>query len=370
MKEYHDLTKRVLLQGDFQFNQRTGLGTIAQFGDMSRYDLREGFPVMTTKKVGIFTSAKEMFWFMRGERNFESLLQQGVHFWDGNAFDLYLKRQGIHHKVKKHTSQWGEEYATYLARVKDWPGFAREEGDLGPVYGFQWRHWPKFVKDETGNWVRGEVDQLKGAIEKLKRDPSSRQNIVTAWNPADIPDMALPPCHALFQFNSVDGNLDVLMFQRSCDLFLGVPFNITGYSLLTHLVAKEAGLKPRYFVHQYGNVHAYTGIAPRSEFLADKVVLNEFRELFEVAANSINPNIFLDVRDWYNEHAPAEGEGHEGKDHVPALLTQLSRVPKGRPKLEITSDASFDETIQRSPKDVLKLDGYYPYPAIPAVMAV
>lgn len=369
MQQFLDLGKRILLEGDVKFNERTKQGTISKFGEMSRYSFENGFPILTTRPVGIQTSAKEMFWFMRGERNLASLFKQGVHFWEGNGFDMYLRRHSLHDKFEKGTNEWSKERDKYKNNLKNVEGFAEKEGDLGPIYGYQWRHWEKFVQDENGNWVRNEVDQLKRAIDKLKTNPTSRQNIVTAWNAGDIDDMALPPCHTLFQFNVVGDNLDLLMFQRSCDVHLGVPYNITGYSLMLGLIAKEVGLNPRNFVHQYGDTHFYLGFAPRSEFLADSDNLLQFRDGLGHARTSKD---YDDLRAWYKSNSPPEAPELVGSDLIPAFLEQLAREPLKRPNLEITSDDSFYDIIQQHPRKVLRLEDYSPHSKLiePVRMAI
>jgi len=212
---------------------RTGVGTISQFGAQLRYDLQEGFPLLTTKKMFTRGIIHELLWFLKGETNIQYLLDNDVHIWD----------------------EWADE-----------------NGDLGPIYGHQWRSWPNYVRKGgcIGNtdWIEEyhenePIDQIKDLIENLKKDPFSRRHIVSAWNPADIPDMALAPCHCLFQFNvRPDKNgdpefLDCQLYQRSCDIFLGVPFNIASYALFTMMIAQVVGLKAGHFIHTFGDVHVY-----------------------------------------------------------------------------------------------------------------
>ena len=197
---------------------RTGTGTRSVFGHQMRFDLRAGFPLVTTKRVPIRLVAEELFWFLRGESNVRSLLEQNVHIWD------------------------------------EWAG---PDGELGPVYGVQWRSWPT----PDG----GHVDQIAQLVEGIRRDPSSRRHIVSAWNVADIPRMALAPCHALFQFDVTDGRLSCQLYQRSADLFLGVPFNIASYALLTHMVAQVTGLGVGDFVHTLGDAHLYLNHLDQAE---------------------------------------------------------------------------------------------------------
>ncbi|MGE5510995.1 MAG: thymidylate synthase [Bacteroidota bacterium] len=209
MHQYLDLMRRVRTQG-VRKTDRTGTGTLSVFGHQMRFDLRDGFPLVTTKKLHLKSIIHELIWFLAGDTN-----------------TAYLKRHGI--------SIWDE--------------WADENGDLGPVYGKQWRSWAT----PDGRTV----DQIKEAVETLKTNPDSRRIIVTAWNPADLPDMALAPCHCLFQFYVADGRLSCQLYQRSADVFLGVPFNIASYALLTMMMAQVTGLAPGDFVHTFGDAHLY-----------------------------------------------------------------------------------------------------------------
>lgn len=222
MKAYHQLLKTVLEQGARR-EDRTGTGTISIFGHQMRFDLSEGMPLVTTKKLHLRSIIHELLWFIRGDTNVKSLQEVGVSIWD--------------------------EWAT-------------ETGDLGPLYGAQWRSWP--------NPNGGMIDQLAEVIEQIKDRPNSRRHVVSAWNPADLPDesispqanvaegrMALAPCHCLFQFYVADGRLSCQLYQRSADCFLGVPFNIASYAMLTYMVAQVVGLKPGDFIHTFGDAHIY-----------------------------------------------------------------------------------------------------------------
>ncbi|MBP9087725.1 MAG: thymidylate synthase [Kofleriaceae bacterium] len=210
MREYHDLVRHVLQTGELR-SERTGVGTISTFGAQTRYDLRQGFPILTTKKVLFAGVVRELLWFLRGSTNINDDLTQHTPIWDA---------------------------------------WADSDGELGPIYGSQWRSWGK-SSDNAG------IDQIQTAIDTIKRDPNSRRIIVSAWNVADIPKMKLPPCHALFQFYVQGGHLDCQLYQRSADIALGVPFNIASYALLTAMVAQECKLVPRYFVHTLGDAHVY-----------------------------------------------------------------------------------------------------------------
>ena len=214
MRQYLDLL-RLALETGAEKHDRTGTGTRSIFGHQMRFDLSAGFPMVTTKKLHLKSIIYELLWFLRGETNVRWLQERGVTIWN----------------------EW-----------------ANAAGDLGPIYGSQWRSWPSPSKENGGD---GTIDQISNLIADIKRNPDSRRLIVTAWNPADIPKMALPPCHCLFQFYVADGKLSCQLYQRSADLFLGVPFNIASYALLTLMVAQVTGLKPGDFVHSLGDAHLY-----------------------------------------------------------------------------------------------------------------
>jgi thymidylate synthase len=209
MRQYLDLLRDVLKNGSDR-PDRTGTGTRSVFGRQMRFDLSSGFPLLTTKKLHIKSIVYELLWFLRGETNVRWLQERGVRIWN----------------------EWADE-----------------KGDLGPVYGSQWRSWP----DGHG----GTIDQIRNVVASINTKPDSRRHIVTAWNPAEIEDMALPPCHCLFQFYVADGRLSCQLYQRSGDLFLGIPFNIASYALLTQMMAQVTGLQPGEFVHSMGDVHIY-----------------------------------------------------------------------------------------------------------------
>lgn len=231
MRPYLNLLSLVLADGTVEHN-RTGVDAISYFGTQSRYDLADGFPLVTTKKMYWKGIVAELLWFLKGDTNIQTLVEQNVHIWDAWPFQNYLQRGG-----KLDEKQ-------FLEKIKTDDEFAEQWGDLGPVYGKQWR-------DFNG------VDQIGNVIEQIKADPTSRRLIVSAWNPVDVPKMALPPCHTLFQFSVHDGVIDLQLYQRSADLFLGVPFNIASYALLLMLVADVCGLKPGTFVHTIGVAHIY-----------------------------------------------------------------------------------------------------------------
>ncbi len=210
MKQYHDLMQRILDEG-VEKGDRTGTGTISVFGHQSRYNLQEGFPVITTKKLHLRSIIYELLWFLKGDTNINFLKENGVKIWD----------------------EWADE-----------------KGNLGPVYGYQWRSWPA----PNGK----HIDQISQVVDQLKNNPNSRRIIVSAWNVGEIENMALPPCHAFFQFYVAEGKLSCQLYQRSADVFLGVPFNIASYALLTMMVAQVCGLQPGDFIHTLGDAHLYS----------------------------------------------------------------------------------------------------------------
>lgn len=242
MKQYLDLLSTILEKGVVR-GDRTGTGTKGVFGYQMRFNLAEGFPLLTTKKVFLKGVIHELLWFLRGDTNIKYLVDNGVHIWDSDAF-RYYNELCVKHGVLP------VDLDTFLAAAGvESPIEGYRFGDLNHVYGYQWRSWPK------GN---GEViDQIARVIETLKTNPTSRRMIVSAWNVADVEDMALPPCHTMFQFFVAEGKLSCQLYQRSADSFLGVPFNIASYALLTMMIAKECGLELGDFVHTLGDAHLY-----------------------------------------------------------------------------------------------------------------
>jgi thymidylate synthase len=247
MQAYHDLLRRILAEG-VRKDDRTGTGTLSVFGHQMRFDLAEGFPLVTTKKLHLKSIVHELLWFLAGDTNVAYLQAHGVTIWD----------------------EWADEH-----------------GDLGPVYGKQWRSWQK----PDG----GTVDQIRWVLDEIRRNPDSRRLVVTAWNPADLDRMALAPCHCLFQFYVADGRLSCQLYQRSADVFLGVPFNIASYALLTHMVAHVCGLEPGDFVHAFGDVHLYVNHVEQAKLQLTReprplprLVLNpQVRSLFDFAFEDI-----------------------------------------------------------------------------------
>ncbi|MDD9876172.1 MAG: thymidylate synthase [Magnetovibrio sp.] len=258
MQQYLDLLRRVRDEGVLR-GDRTGTGTQSVFGHQMRFDLRAGFPVLTTKKLHLKSIIHELLWFLAGDTNIKYLKDNGVRIWD----------------------EWADE-----------------NGELGPVYGYQWRSWPT----PDG----GRVDQIAQVVDDIKSNPNSRRHIVCAWNVADVNDMALPPCHCLFQFYVSDGKLSCQLYQRSCDIFLGVPFNIASYALLTMMVAQVTGLEPGDFVHTLGDAHLYVNhfeqadeqltreplALPQMRINPDVTDIFEFRfEDFELVGYEAHPHI-------------------------------------------------------------------------------
>lgn len=244
MKQYLDLLQKILDDG-VDKGDRTGVGTRSVFGAQARFDLADGFPLLTTKKMFLKGIIHELIWFVRGDTNIKYLVDNGVRIWNEWPYQKYLEANGLVDKYPKYTKEWEEKMQEFVDNIKSDDNFAKQWGDLGPVYGKQWRDF-------------GGVDQLMDVIERIKKNPNDRRMIVSAWNPPEIPQMALPPCHLLYQFYVADGKLSLQMYQRSCDTFLGVPFNIASYSLLLMMVAQVTGLQPGTFVHVYGDLHIYT----------------------------------------------------------------------------------------------------------------
>lgn len=305
MRQYLDLLQDIKVNGAEKAD-RTGTGTRSVFGRQIRFDLNEGFPAVTTKKLFLRGIIHELLWFLQGNSNIEYLVKNNVNIWNEWPFKAYLKatNQSI---PEQNSDEWKEKLAAFIENIKNNADFAKKYGELGPVYGYQWRHWP----DGKG----GEIDQIQEAIDTIKNNPDSRRIIVSAWNVADIKEMAkagLPPCHSLFQFYVNDDKLSCQLYQRSADTLLGVPFNIASYALLTMMVAQVTGLKLGEFVHTFGDAHIYL-------------------------------------------------------NHLEQIDIQLSRTPKALPTMVINPNVTsiFDFTIED-----FTLEGYDPYPAIKAPIAV
>jgi len=352
MRQYLEHSRKILSAESSGYKpNRTGIDTISLFGYQNEYDLRQGFPLLTTKKMPFKAIAHELLWFMRGESNIKYLVDNNVHIWDGNAFQHQLKKQGLEKQFKMYSPEWVAKKDEYIARIKEDPEFAKQNGDLGPVYGTQWRHW----KTAEGK----EIDQFGDLVATLKKSPSSRRLIVSAWNPAEVPSMALPPCHVMYHLNVQDGKMDLQLYQRSCDMFLGVPFNIASYAMLAQILAQQAGLEPRRFIHSFGDSHFYCGAGERGAFYGKN--LGNLKAIM----HSAEGKEFLQILDWINNQAPAEEPGKEGQDHVTGILEQLSREPLTLPKLVVADKPYQELTIED-----IKLEGYESHPAIKRAMAV
>ena len=244
MKQYLDLLKKIKEDGIVK-SDRTGTGTRSIFGYQMRFDLSEGFPLLTTKRVFLKGVIHELLWFLAGDTNIKYLVENGVHIWDNDAYRFYKElcaKQGVEPISM-------EEFLVAAQQQTPSPIDGYAYGNLNHVYGYQWRSWGK--PDGSA------IDQVKQVIDTIKNNPDSRRMIVSAWNVADVEDMALPPCHVLFQFYVADGKLSCQLYQRSADTFLGVPFNIASYALLTMMIAQECGLQAGEFVHTLGDTHLY-----------------------------------------------------------------------------------------------------------------
>ncbi|WP_339789083.1 thymidylate synthase [uncultured Imperialibacter sp.] len=273
MKQYHDLMRLILEKGTKK-TDRTGTGTISIFGHQMRFDLSEGFPLVTTKKVHLRSIVYELLWFLQGDTNIEYLVKNGVGIWNEWPFQSYLKQTGQEEVYPKYSEEWKEKLKEFVETVKTDAAFAKKYGELGPVYGKQWR-------DFEG------VDQITDVINDIKSKPDSRRLMVSAWNPKEIPVMAksgLPPCHTIFQFYVADGKLSCQLYQRSADVFLGVPFNIASYALLTMMVAQVCGLGYGDFVHTLGDAHLYSNHLEQAE-------LQLSREPLPLPTMELNKNV-------------------------------------------------------------------------------
>ena len=298
MKQYHDLLRRITSEGIVK-GDRTGTGTRSVFGHQMRFNLADGFPLLTTKKVFLKGIIHELLWFLAGDTNIKYLVDNGVHIWDNDAYRYYKElcaERGI-----EPISMNEFLAASSAATPSPIDGYAY--GDLNHVYGYQWRSWPK--PDGSS------IDQIRQVIDTIKTNPNSRRMIVSAWNVAEVEDMALPPCHVLFQFYVADGRLSCQLYQRSADTFLGVPFNIASYALLTMMIAQECGLEAGEFVHTLGDTHLYL-------------------------------------------------------NHMEQVAEQLSREPRALPRMRLNPDVKsvFDFRYED-----FTLEDYNPYPAIKAPMS-
>ncbi|KKU82900.1 MAG: Thymidylate synthase [Parcubacteria group bacterium GW2011_GWA2_47_8] len=309
MNQYLELLQTTLEQGVLS-DDRTGVGTIRYPGPQLRVDLSKGFPLLTTKKMFYKAIFYELLWMLRGDTNIKYLVDNGVNIWNEWPFAVYVRENKLEKKLPRYTDEWRAEMSRFIEQIKNNPDFAQKWGDLGPVYGKQWRRW------ETASG--GVIDQLVDVIDQIKHNPTSRRIIVNGWNVGDIfeqihdPDAAPPPCHTMYQFIALGDRLYCKLYQRSADAFLGVPFNIASYSLLTMIIAKLTDYKPGEFIHTFGDFHIY-------------------------------------------------------KNHVEQIREQLSRKPRALPKLFIHGKQKKLEDFQY---DDFELIGYDPHPAIKAPIAV
>lgn len=273
MKPYLDLMRHIRDHG-VKKEDRTGTGTVSIFGHQMRFDLAAGFPLVTSKKVHLKSIIHELLWFIRGDTNIRYLVNNGVGIWNDWPYQSWLRETGGDKDVVMYSSEWTAQKRLFIERIKTDTDFADKYGDLGPVYGKQWRDF-------------GGVDQLAQLVDDINVNPDSRRLIVSAWNPQDIPVMVksgLPPCHSLFQFYVVEGRLSCQLYQRSADVFLGVPFNIASYAILTLMIAQVTGLKPGDFVHTFGDAHLYLNHI-------DQVNEQLSRTTFPLPTLKINPEV-------------------------------------------------------------------------------
>ena len=273
MQQYLELVKHIRDHG-IRKEDRTGTGTVSIFGHQMRFNLAEGFPLVTSKKVHLKSILHELLWFIRGDTNIRYLIENGVGIWNDWPYQNWLRETGQDKHLVKYSSEWRAVMAEFTQQIIADQDFADKYGDLGPVYGKQWRNF-------------GGVDQLSQLMSDLQSNPDSRCLIVSAWNPQDIPVMiksGLPPCHSLFQFYVVEGRLSCQLYQRSADVFLGVPFNIASYAALTMMIAQVAGLKLGDFVHTFGDAHLYSNHMNQVDEMLS-------RSTFDLPTLQINPQV-------------------------------------------------------------------------------
>jgi thymidylate synthase len=287
MKQYLDMLEKILKEGTKK-EDRTGTGTISYFGYQMRFDLSEGFPLLTTKKVFLKGIIHELLWFISGSTNIKYLVDNNVKIWNDWPYAAYKKSEDFKN----------ETMDEFINKIKTDDEFAKKYGNLGPVYGKQWRNF-------------GGVDQLSWLINEIKTNPTSRRLIISAWNAPEIKDMALPPCHCFMQFYVNDGKLSCQLYQRSADMFLGVPFNIASYSLFTMMIAQVCGLKPGVFVHTFGDAHIYLNHL-------DQVNLQLTRTPKKIPTMKINPNV-KSIFDFKYEDFELEGY-----DPYPAIKGEVA----------------------------------------------
>jgi len=285
VKQYLHLLQHILDHG-VKKEDRTGVGTISIFGHQMRFNLQEGYPLLTTKKVYIKAIIHELLWFLTGDTNIKYLVRHDVKIWNEWAFQVYLEENNLLKEHPRYSEIWNSKLAWFVQQMKESDEFADRWGELGPIYGKQWREWE--TKDGR------KIDQIAKVIEMIKHDPTSRRIIVSGWNIGEIESLvhdhnrAPPPCHSLFQFMVINGTLSCQLYQRSADVFLGVPFNIASYALLTMMIAQVTGLQPGEFIHTFGDVHIYLN---HQEQVKEQLQ-REPRKLPTMKLNSTVANIF------------------------------------------------------------------------------
>ena len=254
MQQYLDLLKHILSNG-VKKEDRTGIGTQSVFGYQMRFNLEDGFPLLTTKKVNVKAIIHELLWFLKGETNIQYLVQNDIKIWNEWAFQVYLEKNNLNVQYPRYSDIWKQKLEEFVQNMKTDDHFAKHWGELGPIYGKQWTRWSSPMGTE--------INQIQNVIDLIRNDPTSRRIIVSGWNVGEIQELikdhnhAPPSCHTLFQFMVINGKLSCQLYQRSADVFLGVPFNIASYALLTMMVAQATGLQPGEFVHTFGDVHIY-----------------------------------------------------------------------------------------------------------------
>ncbi len=309
MKQYLDLLRKIRDEGVSK-EDRTGVGTRSIFGAQIRFDLSRGFPLLTTKKVFLKAIIHELLWFLRGDTNIQYLVKNDVKIWNEWAYEDYLKKNNLREQFPRYSESWQAGLVDFVVKMKEDDAFAKAWGELGPIYGKQWVNW-------TG--INGEsINQVQGVIDLIKTDPTSRRLIISGWNVGELQELirqhhsAPPPCHTLFHFMVIGDKLSCQLYQRSADVFLGVPFNIASYALLTMMMAQVVGLQPGEFIHTFGDVHIYN-------------------------------------------------------NHIEQVNEQLSREPKSLPTMKINPEV---KDIFAFKFEDFTLENYDPHPAIKAPIAV
>jgi len=364
VKQYLDHCRAILTKEKSTFKVGSkGAGLLSSFASQNEYDLREGFPLLTTKKMFTKGIAEELIWFFSGGTNIKYLEDRDVSIWRMDIFQYHLPEmikarifpKHIGKDESKYTSEWEKAMKDFGAMIKGSDEFAERWGETGRIYGAQWRQWQHF-DEETGEVIK--IDQLGETIQKMKDKPFGKKYIVSAWNPGDNLKVSLAPCHVLYHLNinqeegSDKPTLDLLLYQRSCDQFLGVPFNIASYSMLTQIVAQQLDIEPRIFTHTFGDVHFYTGLAKRTQWYR-----GNFDKLRDRIRDVSDREGYLDVLEWINKNVPEVEQEH---DHVTAILEQLAREPKPLPRLKITKEKSIDDLTA----DDFTIEGYEHHPLI------